>query len=149
MKIFKHVPALLKTTSLPGCHLQHSQSPLRWTICFPTVLITIWYTTPLTYGLCIVLLCARTQAHWEWRNLCFIHCCVPRAKKHNGLNHSWSAFLFLTKVDDGIYSKRFLTCHQKLLNAAKYFANLSGDTDTSIHEFNSYVTEEKAVIMES
>ena len=70
------------------------------------------------------------------------------AKKHNGLNHSWSAFLFLTKVDDGIYSKHFLTFHQKLLNAAKYFAHLSGDTDTSIHEFNSYVTEEKAVIME-
>ena len=33
-------------------------------------------------------------------------------------------------------------------NAAKYFIRLHGDTDTSISEFHSYVTEKKAVIME-
>ena len=58
------------------------------------------------------------------------------------------SFLFLTKVDDGIYSKHFLTFHQNPLNAAKYFVRLHGDTDTSISEFHSYVTEKKAVIME-
>lgn len=63
---------------------------------------------------------------------------------HNGLG----AFIFLTKVDDGIYSKHFLTFHPKLLNTAKCFAHLNGDTDTSTSGCHSYITEEKAVIME-
>ena len=82
------------------------------------------------------------------RHISSIPCCVPSTKRHNGLNHSWSELLFLTKVDDGIYSKHFLTFHPKLLNAAKYFAHLNGDIDTSINEFNNYVTDGRVVIME-
>ena len=77
------------------------------------------------------------QAHWEWGNLCFIHCCVPVLRNTMAYTTVGThSFLFLTKVDDGIYSKHFLTFHQNPLNAAKYFVRLHGDTDTSIQSHN-------------
>lgn len=51
--------------------------------------------------------------------------------------------LLLRKADDGIYSKTLSNISPKLLNAAKYFAHLNRDIDTSISEFDRATSQRR------